>query len=164
METPRWRTADEVRAENREHDAAFRELFARVPPDRLLEGPEGEWTVAQNLGHIAEFPGYFARQLRSWIRGDQVVIGRVAEHDPQRNDAIARAPAEELRQLTARAEVAFGELEETLAELTDDHLTATTQNVKYGEEPLTNYLERYVVGHKRAHVDQLRRTLGAVAG
>lgn len=42
-----------------------------------------------------------------------------------------------------------------LGRLGDEHLHAVTQNVKYGEQPLTAYLDRYVIGHKSAHRAQL---------
>lgn len=48
-----------------------------------------------------------------------------------------------------------------LGRLNDDDLDRPVRNVKYGEEPLACYLRRYVVGHKEAHLAQLRRTINA---
>lgn len=45
--------------------------------------------MAENLAHIAEFPRYFARQLQEWLDPGRIVMGRVAEHSSDRNDAIA---------------------------------------------------------------------------
>lgn len=158
-------SADAVRRHNRELDERLLALLRDLPGDRLHEPlGDGEWTLAENAGHIAEFPRYFARQLREWIRGERVVIGRVAEHDADRNDAVVRAPQRGVDELVAGAEASFAELAEVLEELTDEHLTATTRNVKYGDEPLHAYLQRYVVGHKEAHLDQLERALAAVGG
>ncbi len=42
------------------------------------------------------------------------------------------------------------------ARSTDDDLDAKTENVKYGPEPLSAFFDRYVVGHKAGHLDQLR--------
>lgn len=155
-------TADEVRRENARLDRELLALFERTPPERIHEDIGDEWTVAHNLAHIAEFPGYFAHQLDEWISGDRVVMGRVAEHDADRNDALARAPQRTWSEMHETARRSFAELESILASLRDDHITASTRNVKYGEEPLHAYLGRYVVGHKAAHVEQLRAALDAL--
>jgi hypothetical protein len=36
--------------------------------------------------------------------------------------------------------------------------------VKYGAEPLTAFLERYIVGHKSGHLEQIRALQKAAAG
>lgn len=152
-------TAEAIRDRNEALDAQLLELFDEVPEDRIHESFGDEWTLVHNLAHIAEFPGYFAVQLREWMDGNRVVIGRVAEHDADRNDALARAPEMDLDRLREAAERSFAALAGVLENLRDDHLDATTQNVKYGEEPLTAYLDRYVVGHKAAHLAQLREAI-----
>lgn len=155
-----WRTAREVRDHNAELDRAFEAVVTQIPSELLtVEVGDGEWTLAEQLAHVAEFPGYFARQLRQWLAGERVVIGRIAEADADRNDAVARAKDRGLDDLVAQARASFRELAGALDGLRDEHLSAPTQNVKYGEEPLTAFLNRYVVGHKAAHVEQLRATL-----
>lgn len=42
--------------------------------------------------------------------------------------------------------------------------TSGPPNVKYGQDSLTAFLDRYVIGHKAAHVEQLRSTIAAVTG
>lgn len=160
-----WSSADDVRRHNRALDAQLLALFDEVRPDELLRSAgDDPWRPAENLAHIAEFPRYFARQLREWLDGKRVVVGRVAEHSADRNDAVVRAPDRDLGELRRDAASAFAEFDAALEDLRDEHLDATTHNVKYGEEPLRNFLERYAVGHKAAHVEQLRRTLDRVRG
>lgn len=43
--------------------------------------------------------------------------------------------------------------------LHDDHLTAVTHNVAHGREPLTSFLDRYVLGPKTAHARQLHTAI-----
>ncbi|MQB00649.1 MAG: hypothetical protein GEU78_10205 [Actinobacteria bacterium] len=149
-------TAGEVRERNRELD---RELWAEIDaisPDELRVDQGEEWSIDKNLGHIAEFPRYFARQLGQWLVGERTVLGRVAEYSADRNDAVVRSvdrPLEDLRQEVASS---FVELAQVLERLEDEHLTRPTQNVKYGEEVLMAFLDRYVLGHKAAHLRQLR--------
>jgi hypothetical protein len=88
-------------------------------------------------------------------------VGRVAEHDAARNDAIVQADTARLSDLQHAVAAGFDELAEVLADLTDAHLTQPMRNVKYGDEPLTAYLDRYVVGHKAAHLEQLTTALAA---
>lgn len=152
-------TASGVLELNARLDDELRALFARISDDALGQGPETGWTVAEQCAHIAEFPGYFARQLREWINGERVLLGRVAEHDADRNDAIVRAPDQSIDELRAQAERSFAALAAALELLRDEHLTRETQNIKYGTEPLTAFLTRYAVGHKAAHVEQLGATL-----
>ncbi len=74
--------------------------------------------------------------------------------------AVARAAGRDSGTLRGEAVAALAELEEALAELSDQDLAAPTRNVRYGEEPVSTFFERYVIGHKRAHAAQLRATLG----
>ena len=147
-------TADEVRAENARLDEALLAEAEAFNPDRLTEAPEGEWSAAQVLAHLGEFPRFFAGELRRWRDNPSAVIGRTHEH-PVRLAAV-ESPAEVLDELVAGMRAAFEELAAALELLTDDDVEAKTENVKYGPEPLSAFFDRYVIGHKAGHLDQLR--------
>ena len=66
------------------------------------------------------------------------------------------SPAEALGELVAGMRSAFAELAAELETLSDDDMDAKTENVKYGPEPLSAFFDRYVIGHKAGHLDQLR--------
>lgn len=152
--------AEALRARNAWLDAQLIELVDVVTDDQLPVRPDPqEWTLAENLAHIAEFPRYFARQLRGWLDSGRVVMGRVAEHSADRNDAIARATGRTVRTFREDIIESFAALGRELDRLTDADLDRSVRNVKYGDEPLTSYLNRYVVGHKEAHLAQLRRAV-----
>jgi hypothetical protein len=150
--------ADEVRAENRRLDDALLAEAQQFDPARLTEAPEGEWSAAQVMAHLGEFPRFFAGELRRWRDDPSVVIGRTHEH-PVRLAAV-ESPAAVLDELMAGMRSAFAELAEELESLRDDDIDAKTENVKYGPEPLSAFFDRYVIGHKSGHLDQLR-TLGS---
>lgn len=153
-------TAASVRAANRTLDEELRAVMSRVTDAQLhLRTAPDEWTVAEQLGHISEFPVCFATQLRAWRRDRSVPVGRTHE-SADRLAGVARAAGRDAGALHGEATAALAELEEALAELTDRDLASPTRNVKYGDEPLSAFLERYVIGHKRAHAAQLRATLG----
>jgi len=147
-------TADEVRAENGRLDEALLAEAEAFDAARLNHAPGGEWSAAQVLAHLGEFPRFFAGELRRWKGDPSAVIGRTLEH-PVRLAAVA-SPAEALAQLLTGVRSAFAELGDALALLGDDDIEAKTENVKYGPEPLSAFLDRYVTGHKAGHLDQLR--------
>jgi len=156
--------ADGLRRSNDELDRQIRDLVAQISDDQLGSDPEnGEWTLAENLAHIGEFPRYFAREIREMVRSDaDVEVGRTHEH-PERNEAIAAAAGKDRKQLAEAVTAALDEMADVLRQVSDEDMQRVFTNRKYGREPLTAYLQRYVLGHKAAHVDQLRRTLAAVS-
>lgn len=159
--------ADRLRQRNRDLDTQLLDLVAQVPEAQLHTDPgDGEWSLAENLAHIGEFPCFFAREIAAMLRADvdeDLEVGRTHEH-PDRVEAVAAAAGRNRDQLADAVATALDEMANTLRHVTDDDLQRTFTNRKYGAEPLIAYLERYVLGHKAAHVDQLRRTLRLVGG
>jgi hypothetical protein len=147
-------TADDVRVENARLDGELLGEAQAADPDGLHRAAEGEWSLAQVLAHLGEFPRFFAEQLRRWRADPAAVIGRTHEHAARL--AAVDDPAGQLDELVAVARSAFAELAEELTRLSDADLEAPTENVKYGPEPLFAFLDRYVVGHKTGHLEQIR--------
>jgi DinB family protein len=146
--------ANEVRAENGRLDEALLAEAEQFDPARLTEAPEGEWSAAQVLAHLGEFPRFFGNELRRWRDDPAAVIGRTHEH-PVRLAAV-ESPVEALGELVAGMRSAFAELATELETLRDEDVDAKTENVKYGPEPLAAFFDRYVIAHKAGHLDQLR--------
>jgi len=146
--------AEKVRAENRFLDEELMAEATIFDPARLSDAPEGEWTAAQVLAHLGEFPRFFAQELRRWRDDPSAVIGRTHEH-PVRLAAV-ESPAAALEELVAGMRSAFAELDAELKNLSDAEVDAKTENVKYGPEPLSAFFDRYVIAHKAGHLDQLR--------
>jgi hypothetical protein len=146
--------ADGIRAENARLDEALLDEAQGFNPARLMLAPEGEWSAAQVMAHLGEFPRFFAGELRRWRDDRSAVIGRTLEH-PVRLAAV-ESPATVLGALVAGMHSAFAELAAELEKLGDDDIDAGTENVKYGPEPLSAFFDRYVIGHKAGHLDQLR--------
>jgi hypothetical protein len=146
--------AREIRAENSRLDEELLAEAEAFDPDRLAHAPDGEWSAAQVLAHLGEFPRFFAGELRRWHDDPSAVIGRTHEH-PIRLAAV-ESPAEVLDELVTGMRSALTELAAALKLINDDDVEARTQNVKYGPEPLSAFFDRYVIGHKAGHLDQLR--------
>lgn len=146
-------TADELRSRNRRLDEDLLEAASSVDPAHLHFAPDGEWTLAQVLAHLGEFPRFFAGELARWRNDPGAVIGRTHEH-PARLAAVAD-PSGQRDELVAAARQSMAVLAQALESLADADIEAPTQNVKYGPEPLSAFLDRYVVGHKAGHLDQI---------
>jgi hypothetical protein len=146
--------AREIRAENARLDEELLAEAEAFDPTRLLDAPDGEWSAAQVLAHLGEFPRFFAGELRRWRDDPSAVIGRTHEH-PVRLAAV-ESPSEALDDLVVGMRAALAELAAALELLTDDDVEAKTENVKYGAEPLSAFFDRYVLAHKAGHLDQLR--------
>jgi DinB family protein len=146
--------AEKIRIENRFLDEELMAEAEMFDPARLTDAPEGEWSAAQVLAHLGEFPRFFAGELRRWRDDPSAVIGRTLEH-PVRLAAV-ESPAKVLDELVAGMRSAFAELAAELDVLSDADVDAKTENVKYGPEPLSAFFDRYVIGHKAGHLDQLR--------
>lgn len=153
-------TADDLRADNARLDADLLAEATAGDPANLHWAPDGEWSLAQVLAHLGEFPRFFAEHLRRWQADPAAVVGRTHDH-PVRLAAVDH-PAGQRDELVTAARAAFAALAEALAPLSDADLEAQTQNVKYGPEPLTAFLDRYVIGHKSGHLDQIRALHAAV--
>lgn len=155
-----YATAESVRTRNAELDRALLAEIEQIDPAQLhTPQGEGEWTLAELLGHLGEFPAFFAADLAQDLDAPGTEIGRTKEY-PGRLQAVAEAPQKELSQLRARITEAFAAMAATLARLQDADLKRTINNRKFGEEPMVVYLDRYVVGHKAEHLEQLQQARG----
>jgi uncharacterized damage-inducible protein DinB len=146
--------AEEVRERNRRLDEELLAEASAADPAALHHAPEGEWSLAQVLAHLGEFPRFFATEIARWRQDPGAVIGRTHEH-PARLAAV-EDPTGQRDELIAAARGSLAVLAEALDALTDADIGASTQNVKYGAEPLSAFLDRYVIAHKAGHLDQIR--------
>jgi hypothetical protein len=147
-------TGDDVRAASRSLDDELLAEAGAADPAALHLAPEGEWSLAQVLAHLGEFPRFFAGELARWRADRQAIVGRTHEH-PARLAAVAER-AGQRDGLITEAREAFAVLADELDLLADADIEAPTRNLKYGVEPLSAFLDRYVIGHKAGHLDQIR--------
>ena len=150
--------AEEVRVHNRFLDEELLAEAEMFDPQLLHEAPDGEWSAAQVLAHLGEFPRFFAGELQRWRDDPTAVVGRTHEH-PVRLAAVS-SPTQALSDLMAGMRSAFADLARVLDTLSADDVDAKTENVKYGPEPLSAFLDRYVISHKAGHLEQLRALAG----
>ncbi|MGI8682891.1 MAG: hypothetical protein ACR2JO_12350, partial [Mycobacteriales bacterium] len=76
--------------------------------------------------------------------------------------AIALAKGRQLEELRTALDTALDTLAASLDGVRTADLDRIGSNRKYGPEPLRRFLDRYVLKHKAAHVQQLEATINAV--
>jgi uncharacterized damage-inducible protein DinB len=156
-------SAYDIQRRNREIDQRLLEVIATVPEAHLHDEFDGRrWTLAEQLGHLGEFPAYFARQLDEWMRGERAVIGRNADMDPDRTDALVRATVRRQAGMVADIEWALRQLDDVLGRMTDNHLLAHAHDVTIGRQSMTWFIDTYVIRHKERHLRDLRQTLASL--
>lgn len=153
-------SAVEVRRVNANLDATLLDLVRAIPERHLHDVlPEGHWTLAEHLGHLAEFPRTFARQLGEWVAGQRAVVGRRDASDTDFHDAVVRAAERRLADLVDELEASLAQLAGVLTTLTDDHLASTVEVMGEGRTPAIRFLGRSVLDHKRDRAAELSRQL-----
>lgn len=148
-----YESVEALIARNDELDEWLVAELAQV--DLSVKGGDAEnWVAREVAAHLSEFPLFFAADLARWQEDPDAVIGRTHEND-QRLEAIDSAGSRSPDELAEACRTAFSRLAEQLRQLDDADLRAMTNNVRHGAEPLTSFLERYVIGHKAGHLEQL---------
>ena len=147
--------------------AALNELIdgplASLDPQKLYEVPaENEWTIMQNLAHVAEFMSYWANEIAKLVAHPGQNFGRVMT-DERRIKFISDHEHDTLPQIRALLPESYARLEEVLSGLKDSDLELTGIHVRYGEKSLDWFIEDFVTKHMSDHVVQLREELQGVS-
>jgi hypothetical protein len=122
----------------------------------LAPGPEdpetGEaWDRVNVLGHMAEMLPFWVRQLRRGLRGEP--FGRTEEGYRQRRAGIDARDAE--RSLRLKVDRGCGRLLALLERLEERDLDRGLDALPGRSTTVREALERQLVGHLEAHVEQL---------
>lgn len=147
-----------------QHDyAALNELIdgplARLDPQKLYEVPaENEWTIMQNLAHVAEFMPYWANEVAKLVANPGQNFGRVMT-DERRLKFISDHENDTLPQIQSLLPTSYARLEEVLSTLKDSDLELTGVHIRYGEKSLDWFIEDFVTKHMSDHVVQLREAM-----
>ena len=154
--------AGAVRQSNAALDAELIDQLSRLlAKEASADHPPGEWDALQVAGHLTEFPAFFALDLRRWLADRSVTVGRTHENAARLaavdHGALSQRDPD---QLLGAVEQALIDLADALESVTDDDLDSTMRNIRYGEEPLRLFLDRYVLGHKAEHIAQLKSMRG----
>jgi len=110
--------------------------LAALEPEQLYQQPfHDEWTVVENLAHIAEFMTYWMNEFSNVIAEPGSRFGRTVE-DSGRLAAIRDHGHEALSKMRAELEKSYTYLDSKLSSFKDSDLEIAGQHVKFGERPL----------------------------
>jgi len=119
--------------------------------------PEERWDAAQVWAHIAEFVGYWHKQMAHVIsnyEGEPVPFGRT-KTDAGRISAIETGRRRPILELAGEADREIVELERYLKALTADEWQAWGLHPTRGVLDVPAMVERFVTAHLAEHAAQL---------
>jgi DinB superfamily len=133
-----------------------------LAPEKLYVAPsQGEWSIMQNLAHVAEIMPYWGNEIAKAVREPGQKFGRTAE-DLDRLRALDEHGTDALAEAKAALPDSYARLDQVLATLKDSDLGLTALHKKYGERTLDWFIEEFVTSHLAAHVEQIRACLAVV--
>lgn len=137
--------------------------LAALDPQKLYQPPaENEWTIMQNLAHVAEFMTYWANEIAKLVANPGQKFGRVMT-DERRLKFISDHGNDTLSQIKSLLPTSYARLEEVLSSLKDSDLSITGIHPRYGEKSLDWFIEDFVTKHMSDHVVQLREEVQEVS-
>lgn len=137
--------------------------LAALKPEQLYQQPfNDEWTVMENLAHIAEFIPYWVNEFSKVIAEPGSRFGRTVE-DAGRLAAIRDHSHEALSNMRAELEKSYSYLDSRLSNFKDSDLEIVGQHVRYGKRPIGGFIDEFVVRHLATHVVQIQEALNVLA-
>ena len=157
---------EEIRADTwRSYEALVQLVngpLEELEPEKLYTSPAGdEWTIMENLAHIVEFMPYWANQIAALVAQPGKSFGRTPQ-DEGRLGALRAHGHDSLEQVRAALPGSYGRLDEVLSSLKDSDLEITGMHVRLGEQSLAQFIEDFVTGHLRAHLEQIQEAIERV--
>ena len=136
--------------------------LASLDSAKLYQPPvENEWSIMQNLAHVAEIMPYWANEIEKLVARPGQNFGRTMQHEA-RLQAIREHGSDSLEQMKTALPGSYARLQEVLSKLTDSDLELTGIHSRYGEKSLDWFIEEFVTQHLINHVEQIRICLAAV--
>ena len=136
--------------------------LASLDSAKLYQPPvENEWSIMQNLAHVAEIMPYWANEIEKLVARPGQNFGRTMQHEG-RLQAIREHGSDRLQQMKVALPASYARLQEVLSKLTDSNLELTGMHSRYGEKSLDWFIEEFVTQHLINHVEQIRICLAAV--
>jgi uncharacterized damage-inducible protein DinB len=130
--------------------------------EKLYQTPtENEWTVMENLAHIAEFMPYWADEVAGLVARPGQPFGRTTAHEG-RMAALREHGHDSLAQIRAALPASYAHLDAVLSKLNDSDLNLTGHHSRHGEKTLEWFIEEFITKHLSDHVGQIRECLEAI--
>ena len=133
------------------------EAELRTPPR------EGEWTVAQVVGHVAELQPFWMRKVLLMVTLENPSVARTPEEQEQRVRAVAEAEGMPWPELERRLQESAAQALELARRLRDGDLRRLGTRGDGQAVTVQQMVERFIAGHLEEHARQVEATRRAVA-
>jgi uncharacterized damage-inducible protein DinB len=134
-----------------------------LDPRNLYTAPvKGEWSIQQNLAHIAEFMPYWAEEISKLLASPGQNFGRT-QQDAARLQAIEQHGQDSLAQVREALPRSYARLQAVLEHLHDSDLQVSGLHSKFGEMSLAWIIEDFVTRHLINHLEQIKIALADVS-
>ena len=153
----------ELRIERLERGVADLLSTVRDLPDEALyrEPTDGEWSVMQNLAHVAEMLPYWAHQAEAIDHAPGQPFGRTHD-DPVRIGEIDAHSNDVLELTLSRIQGAANECVSILRALPAEAWPKAGIHPSRGQMTVEQMIDTFVVGHVEAHLRQVHDALDSV--
>lgn len=129
---------------------------------RLRTAPsQNEWSAMQVMGHVTEMLPY-------WLHHSKAIIDSPTPHtfgraldDPERLAGVERGSISDPAQVISQLNQAVADISAFIRTLTPDQRAKTGNNVTRGVMSVDDIVEKNMVAHAEAHLDQVRAALEA---
>lgn len=141
----------------------YARLIEARPEAAFHHRPPGEWSAAEVSGHLAEFAVTLAGQAVGVAQHAGSWIARPPE-DPGRMAAVRGMAQASPAAAAAAVRNGIGQGVALLRGIPPEGWQAGSTHPRFGELTVAQYVEKLLIGHCRAHVDQARAAMDAAGG
>lgn len=121
---------------------------------------EGEWSVLQILGHLAEMIPYWLENCRRIIaaRGTPLPFGRSHEAE-ERLAGVERGAKGDVDELLRLVDREIQTAVQTIRGMSPAERERQGVHIRYGAMSVAQVIERFIVAHAEEHLEQVRAVL-----
>jgi hypothetical protein len=121
---------------------------------------EEKWTLAIMLAHLTEARVFMRKQAEILRQNPGITVGRTLDNE-QRLDAIIHAQQTKIspEQLKLHLYGSYDAAVHLLNSLSDTDLQIPCNHVRFGPMTLGEFIQRSIIDHDQAHVEQARAML-----
>ena len=122
-----------------------------------------EWTLAENLVHVAEARQFFTGEVRKVLATPGASIGRGLDH-PARLQNIAQHGHAARPFISQQLTNSYEQVVHLLEQMSQDDLQKMGTHIKYGPQTLAVFIQHFIIEHDQAHVKQVKTLLAQHRG
>jgi uncharacterized damage-inducible protein DinB len=122
-----------------------------------------EWTLAENLVHVAEARQFFTSEVRKVLATPGASIGRGLDH-PARLQNIAEHGHAARPFISQQLTNSYEQVVHLLEQMSQDDLQKMGTHMKYGPQTLAAFIQHFIIEHDQAHVKQVKTLLAQHRG